>query len=170
MKLGGVLKLLLILFLLSSIAFSCIDKKKGKFNFKEVGTTEFVEVNPILDGDAPINFKTLYNYILKPKCIGCHSSQLAYPENDPVNLSKYFYLVESRFVPILVKGNAERSRLFLSVKHGEMPPKAPLDPKEIDYIKKWIDLCAPEFQEDINLCKDRIPSEPGDDEPGDDEP
>ena len=43
--------------------------------------------NLVLSGQAPLNFDSLQKYILKPKCMGCHSGSEARPENDPIDFT-----------------------------------------------------------------------------------
>jgi hypothetical protein len=161
------IKSLTVITLLLTILSGCLplDIEKGELQFR-VKTSESI-INPIIKGEAKLNFENLYEYILKPKCISCHSDSLAEPLNDPIKLNEYNYLIEDRFVPILRKGKPLKSRLYLEVFYGEMPPKAPLNPKEIEYIKKWIEKCAPKDDSTPDDCIDR----PGDDddEPGDDD-
>jgi hypothetical protein len=79
-----------------------------------------------------------------------------------------------RFVPLLIKGRPEKSRLFQTVESGEMPEEGTLLDSEVEFIRKWIQACAPkETQSSIpDDCNSggSDDDEPGDDEPGDDEP
>ncbi len=160
------MRLVLMHFLLFILACSCLSSEKGPLRFSVPDRRDLVVVSPIIAGTADYDFKTLYKHILLPKCIGCHEGSSAKPENDPIDLSSYNYLVEDRFIPILRPGEPHKSRLFLSTLNNEMPPQAPLEPEEVLYIKNWIKKCAPEFKEQSSLCN----SAPGDDEPSDDEP
>lgn len=137
-----------------------------KFRLKNQQRTSII--SPIITGEAKYDFNTLYEHILKPKCIRCHQGDSAKPENDPIDLTKYEFLVEDRFVPVLIKGNSQRSRLFVSTFKGEMPPKVPLEEIEIAYIKKWIELCAPETTDSSTTDCFSGPGD-DDDEPGDDD-
>lgn len=113
---------------------------------------------------TPLGFDSLHKFILKPKCLSCHSGPNAEPMNDPIDFSTYESTMVDRFIPLVVKGNPYKGRLFNSVESGEMPPKMNLHQKEIDFIKKWIEACAP--KEAVT----EIPSEcPADDDGGDDD-
>jgi len=130
-----------------------------------------VKVTPIINGEAEVNYQNLNEYIIKTKCIKCHQGPQAEPENDPVDLSSYELIMEDRFIPVLIKGSPQRSRLFLTVESFEMPPKVPLEPEEIEFIRKWIENCAPKDSK-VGNCNGSGSGDdgPGDDEPGDDEP
>ena len=67
----------------------------------------------------------------------------AKPKNDPIDFTSYETAMVKRFVPLLVGGKPEISRLFISVDSGEMPPKVRLPKGDVDYIRRWIEACAP---------------------------
>ena len=162
---------------------SCVFPVKGPLLFNVKGGSGLSAVSPIVSGEAEYDFKTLYEHIIKPKCLSCHQGEGALPVNDPIDLSSYKLMTQDCFIPIFVKGKPERSRLFITVDKGEMPPKTPLEPEEVAYIKRWIELCGPESAfkdgcqggspgDDDGPGDDDEPSddEPSDDEPSDDEP
>lgn len=154
MRILNLLTLLLVL-------FSCnpSDIEKGEMTFidrtpeKEVVKPVLV-VNPILTGEAKYNFQTLYDYILKPKCIGCHNESRGRPSWDPVILTSYNSLLKGNFVPVINKGKPEESTLYSEVFKGSMPPKVPLEEVEIQYIRDWIEKCAPEVDASRETCND----------------
>lgn len=117
----------------------------------------------LIKDTTPIGFTSLKKLILVPKCISCHSGPEAKPESDPIDFSSYESTMIDRFIPLIVKGNPYKGRLFESVESGEMPPKIRLHAREIDFIKKWIEACAP--KDDIT----EMPSECPDDDGGDDD-
>lgn len=162
------------LLLLLGFTSSCVFPVKGPLSFKVKKETGLSVISPIIAGNAEYNFKNLYDHILKPKCLKCHQGEEAKPKNDPIDFSNYEIMMTDRFVPLLRKGEPLRSRLFLEVESGEMPPRFPLEPEEIEYIKRWIELCAPKETPTLagGCSPDGGPGddEPGDDEPGDDEP
>ena len=127
-------------FSLFLILVSCIEKTTElTARIKEDRSIEDLLIN----GQAPLNFESLQKYILRPKCMSCHSGEDAEPENDPIDFTSYESTMIDRFVPLLVKGIPEKSRLFQSVYEGEMPEEGTLSTAEIDFIKKWIQACAP---------------------------
>lgn len=153
-------KILLILALLPFV--SCGFKPSAlKFNDKTFPTLGIA----LMQGQAPLNFETLQNHILKPKCMSCHSGEDAAPKLDPINFDTYETTMVSRFIPLLIKGKSEKSRLYQSVESGEMPIKGHLHHLEIKFIKDWIDTCAPKVlaEEDFSSCD----TGGGDDDDGD---
>ena len=166
------MKSILITFILVFM-ISC-KRRPSDLTFKS--RDELVRGNQLMTGKAPLNFKSLQKYILKPKCMSCHSGPDAKPINDPIDFSTYELTMVDRFIPLLVKGKPEKSRLFLSVEDGEMPVEGVLSNIEIEFIKKWIEACAPkETSTSIpDDCRDGGDDDDGpgddDDEPGWDEP
>ena len=120
-------------------------------------------------GQAPLTYESLYKYILKPKCLSCHGAKDAKPVKDPIDFSTYETMMIDRFVPLLIKGKAFKSRLFESVDSGEMPEEGMLSAAEIDFIRKWINACAPKTEADIRTDGCKTPTDPGDGEPGEDD-
>ena len=106
--------------------------------------------------------------------MSCHSGPDAKPMNDPIDFTTYDTTMVDRFIPLLVKGKPQKSRLFLSVEEGEMPVDGTLSNIEIEFVKKWIDACAPKetptsIPDNCNGNGDNDDG-PGDDGPGDDGP
>lgn len=173
------MKVILITFILI-FSVSC-KRSPSDLTFKS--RDELVRGNQLMTGKAPLNFKSLQKYILKPKCMSCHSGPDAKPKNDPIDFSTYELTMVDRFIPLLVKGKPEKSRLFLSVEDGEMPVEGMLSNIEIEFIKKWIEACAPEDtptsipddcsdggdDDDGPGDDDDGPGDDDDDEPGDDD-
>lgn len=149
--------LLFILF----VASSCY-RAKSKLIYEEINRT--IGSGTLISVTTPLGFKSVHEYIFVPKCLRCHSGPNAEPPEDPIDLSSYESTMTDRFIPLIVKGNPYKGRLYGSLESGEMPPKIRLHDKEIEFIKKWIEACAP--KEDIS----EIPSEcPDDDTGGDDD-
>lgn len=95
----------------------------------------------ILPADAKHNFTNLYQYILKPKCISCHSGER--PDDD-IDLTTYDNILNHPFYYLVVPGLPFDSSLYLSVLHDDMPSENPaLSKAEKDFIKKWIEINAP---------------------------
>lgn len=133
------LYLLFILF----FSISC-GNKPSELKFKRVDNA--FSGNLLLNGKAPLDFDSLQKYILKPKCIACHSGPDAKPKNDPIDFNTYETTMVNRFIPLLIKGKPEKSRLYKSVLSGEMPISGKLHSIEIEFIKNWIKACAPKIE------------------------
>ncbi|MCO4795052.1 MAG: hypothetical protein KC493_15150 [Bacteriovoracaceae bacterium] len=151
--------LLFLLFALSS-CFSSSEKSDVSFKDRRNDVRGRVLITP----KSPLSFKFLKKNILDRKCTSCHSP----PDPDlDIDFSTYETTTEDRFVPILIKGKAEKSRLYKSVLSGEMPAQSSmLSSQEIEYIKRWINNCAPEFENDQADCLD---DSDDDDDFGDDD-
>jgi len=160
------------------LIISCIRDRPSELVFREFQDSAG---RSWLKPGAPLNFASVKTFILEPKCLSCHSGASAKPENDPIDFSTYETTMVDRFIPLLVKGDPEDSRLYHSVETGEMPPKKRLTNEEIEFIHDWIDACAPEETPDSipDGCSghdddgdddDGPGDEPGGDEPGGDEP
>jgi hypothetical protein len=162
-------KALLAIFILV-ISASC-KRSPSDLSFKS--KDDLVRRNQLATGEAPLNFNSLQKYILKPKCMSCHSGPDAKPNNDPIDFTTYDSTMVDRFIPLLVKGKPQKSRLFLSVEDGEMPVEGTLSNVEIEFIKKWIEACAP--KETPTSIPDNCDGSgdnddgPGDNGPGDDD-
>ena len=129
----------------------------------------------LIPGDAPVSFESVQDYILKPKCMSCHSGPDAKPSNDPIDFTTYESTMEDRFIPLLIKGDPENSRLYEAVETGDMPVEGTLSNKEIEFIRDWIVACAPKKAQNSipTNCSDDgdgDDDEPGGDGPGGDEP
>lgn len=86
-----------------------------------------------------ISFKKSIEPLLKEKCWRCHGASVQKGElalHTPELIEK-----GSESGPVVLAGNAEGSRLYEAVKHGEMPPdnQGTLTDDETDLIKRWID-------------------------------
>jgi len=158
-------KSLLPLFLLF-ISFSC-KRSPSELTFKS--RDQLVRGNLLTAGKAPLNYDSLQKFILKPKCMSCHSGSDAKPKNDPIDFTTYESTMTDRFIPLLVKGMPHKSRLFLSVESGEMPVEGALSEVEVDFIKKWIEACAPKDTATSILSDCEIDDGSGDDGPGSDD-
>ena len=157
-------KALLAIFILV-ISASC-KRSPSDLSFKS--KDDLVRRNQLATGEAPLNFNSLQKYILKPKCMSCHSGPDAKPNNDPIDFTTYDSTMVDRFIPLLVKGKPQKSRLFLSVEDGEMPVDGTLSNVEIEFIKKWIEACAPK-ETPNSIPDDCEDGDDDDDGPGDDD-
>ena len=158
------IKVLLVIFILV-ISASC-KRSPSDLSFKS--KDDLVRRNQLATGEAPLNFNSLQKYILKPKCMSCHSGPDAKPNNDPIDFTTYDSTMVDRFIPLLVKGKPQKSRLFLSVEDGEMPVDGTLSNVEIEFIKKWIEACAPK-ETPNSIPDDCEDGDDDDDGPGDDD-
>jgi hypothetical protein len=96
----------------------------------------------ILPSDAKHNFNNLYKYILEPKCISCHSGD---EPDDDIDLTTYDNILNHPFYFLIVAGAPDESSLYLSVLNDDMPSEGDiLTPEEKEFIKKWIELNAPQ--------------------------
>ena len=158
------IKVLLVIFILV-VSASC-KRSPSDLSFKS--KDDLVRRNQLATGEAPLNFNSLQKYILKPKCMSCHSGPDAKPNNDPIDFTTYDSTMVDRFIPLLVKGKPQKSRLFLSVEEGEMPVDGTLSNIEIEFVKKWIDACAPK-ETPNSIPDDCEDGDDDDDGPGDDD-
>lgn len=123
-----------------SLLSGCIYKgKKAPLNL--TNTNDQI-VNPVLlPQNAEVNYENLHKYILKPKCISCHSGET--PDGD-VGLSSYDEILNHPFYYVVVPGYPEESSLYQSVKDDSMPPEGRLlSQEEKNFLKKWIELNGP---------------------------
>jgi hypothetical protein len=79
------------------------------------------------------NFSDIFEKIIMPKCVSCHSTQLP---SDDIDLSSYDAIMNSNTVSA---GNSGMSSLYNSMIAGTMPPVGAMDPSEIALVGKWID-------------------------------
>jgi mono/diheme cytochrome c family protein len=91
-------------------------------------------------GSQKVQFPAV-GQIFNDKCVSCHSDNEAM---GGVNLASYEKVLSS--IPaVVIPGQAQQSRLYLSVKSGRMPlVGGPLSEIEIESIRRWIsDGCEP---------------------------
>ena len=75
--------------------------------------------------------------ILENKCLRCHNPEKARADVDLSSYAKVFDYSEY-FSVITEAGNPEGSGIYTEVFSGNMPPKIPLEPEEVAFIKRWI--------------------------------
>ena len=156
------IKKIYFLFIIFILASGCLKRDPSEVQFSK--TSDVIRSNEMLRGDAPLSYASLKKYVLKPKCMSCHSGPDAKPTNDPIDFSTYETAMVKRFVPLLIKGKPDTSRLFLTVESGEMPVEGVLHEKEVEFVKKWIEACAPKNE------PEEIPTDcPTDDDDDDDD-
>ena len=91
------------------------------------GTTPRPE--PIVDP----TFQSIYNNILVPKCVKCHSPTGIRPQED------YTSYARTRQTGRVVAGNANASRLYRSCEEGSMPDDIPpLNSQQLGALRDWI--------------------------------
>lgn len=100
------------------------------------------EVTPILL--MPLNYKSLTDRILRPKCLQCHSEK---GEESDMSFYPYETLME---IERLWKIPAVESKIYKEITDKE-DPMPPLDSKiplltddEIEFVRRWIDAGKPE--------------------------
>ena len=130
-----------LLFIFCAIITGCMQRNPSDVAY--IGFAEESTSTGPISADLPLNYKNLKKFILEPKCMSCHSGVDAKPENDPIDFTSFETAMVKRFVPLLIEGKPEISRLFISVDRGEMPPRGKLHEQDLDYIKRWIEACAP---------------------------
>ncbi len=115
----------------------CIPGAKGPllYKFKEV---EVQVVDEFSLENEPATFEKVTEYIFKDKCIRCHRKDRA---KLGVDLSEYekVFGYSDYFQPIVTKGDPDQSGVYTEVARGAMPPKEPLTPEEVAFIKRWIE-------------------------------
>ncbi len=83
-------------------------------------------------------FSSINRYILRPKCLKCHSPNGIRPRED---YSSYQSTISTGGVN---SGNANSSRLYLTCADGGMPDDAaPLNDNQLGAIRDWINAGAP---------------------------
>lgn len=154
--------------ILVMILLNSCQAQKGELRFRD-NTLPF-KGSLLIQGKAPLSFKSLQKYVLKPKCMACHSTKAGKvePELDPIDFDTYESTMVKRFIPLLKKGKPEISRLYETVESGEMPELGKLHDKEIEFIAKWIKACAP--KEEVTTIPEECPTDDDDDDDfGDDD-
>jgi uncharacterized membrane protein len=150
----------ILFFILLTLLLSCDKKPTSEVTFRDLDNLPPIDrlekkgVDSELDYETlPLTFANLKKHILDPKCTFCHSGDDAEPSFDPIIFTSYDSTINGNFIPLLVKGDAENSSLYKAVASGDMPPKTKndLNDAEVDYVKRWIDACAPETEDDIVL-------------------
>jgi hypothetical protein len=143
------MSVLLILFIITT---SCSERNPSPVRYSKIGKndkTVFVKKNKLLSGEAPLNFASLQKYILKPKCISCHSGSDSKPTNDPIDFSSYENMMVKRDIKLFsfTRKDSKRSRFYRSLIHIDIEKRMPLESKrltevELNFIQDWIASCA----------------------------
>ncbi len=104
--------------------------------------SEDKDVSKPLDPEE-ITFTTIYQQLLVPQCLQCHGSE---KPADGIDLSSMAGIENSfSWPPVLTPGEPEQSRLFLSIRDGEMPKRGPpVSPDLVELVETWIILGAKE--------------------------
>lgn len=90
------------------------------------------ENNSSTQSPLSANFNDIFNRIVQPKCVGCHSSSLP---GGGIDLSSYEAISTSGTV---VPGNSGLSTFYTSMITGRMPPLDKLDFEDVVVIGSWI--------------------------------
>ena len=167
---SGKLILIFIVFLTSCIVRPTPSDVVYSFNDGKPRTIS----NDLTRGIAPLNYASIKKYILKPKCITCHSGATAKPlGNGAVDFSTYELAMQSADgIPLVIKGNSNRGRLIGSLTHQDPEKRMPLKANELtqlemNFITNWIEACAP--KETLDEIPEVCPSDDDDDWVDDDD-
>jgi hypothetical protein len=121
-------------------------------NLKVVDINDCREVTPDKDKKTelpieqmPINYSSLLERILKPRCIGCHNV-----DNETEAASTLFFpyeeIAKDRYNWKAPGTNSKIARLLRKTDDDRMPPPeegAPLSESEIQFVIKWVDAGKP---------------------------
>ncbi len=93
---------------------------------------------PVEEPTVEPTFSSINRYILRPKCLKCHSPSGIRPRED---YSSYSSTIATGGVN---RGNANSSRLYLTCLDGGMPDdSAPLNTNQLNALRDWINDGAP---------------------------
>lgn len=106
-----------------------------------------VPVEPPI-AQLPLNYKNIYEQILRPKCVKCHNPD---HESDASTIL-FFPYNEISEAPRRWKSPASESKIIRSVTRTDqdrMPPPPPegaepLTSQELEFLSRWIDAGVPE--------------------------
>jgi|TARA_Y100000768_G_scaffold247434_1_gene187727 hypothetical protein len=174
MMMKSKIKSLLILMIIA-MASSCSKRTPSPLQYKKQGDNRFAVSNKLLKGEAPLNFASLQKYILKPKCMSCHSGADAKPKNDPIDFSSYKAMMKKREISLFnfTKQDAKRSRFYKSLVHIDVKKRMPLEAnqlseKELNFVQDWISNCAKEMTVSQTPVNCNLGSDNNDDDDWDD--
>jgi hypothetical protein len=133
------------LYLLFVLGFSsCIyhGEKSDALIYRTVNDDGTILSRQTLPANAKHNFENLFKFIIKPKCLSCHSGN---EPDDDIDLSTYSNIINHPYYYLVVPGSPLDSSLFISINNDDMPSDtSPLSSAEKQFIRKWIELNAPE--------------------------
>ncbi len=142
----------LLILLIAAILSSCGKRTHSPLQFQKQDKDRFTVSNKLLRGEAPLNFASLQKYILKTKCMSCHSGASAKPKNDPIDFSSYEKMMKKREISLFsfTRQDSKRSRFYKSLVHTDIKKRMPLEArelseKELNFIQDWIADCAQEM-------------------------
>lgn len=82
-----------------------------------------------------VTFSKVFANTIQPKCVSCHRSGR---DDGGVRLDNY-----TNVMKVVSPRNANGSRLYTSIKSGDMPPSGSVSAVALADIKAWIDRGAP---------------------------
>jgi hypothetical protein len=89
---------------------------------------------------GPPSFAREVAPLLRAHCLKCHAGPKARADLDLT--SRAGLLAGGTHGPALVPGKAASSPLFVHVRDGKMPPRAPLPARDAETLRRWIDAGA----------------------------
>src|SRR5947209_400387 len=105
---------------------------------------------PTKDGMA--FFETYVRPVLAERCYGCHSTQARKLKGELRLDSQAGITKGGEGGPVVVPGDAEKSRLIQAVRWTDpdlaMPPKEKLSPQQIERLEQWVRMGAPDPRTD----------------------
>ncbi|APW62076.1 DUF1553 domain-containing protein [Paludisphaera borealis] len=103
-------------------------------------------------GEAPASGESLFTgqveAILANSCVRCHGGDHKKGELDLSRRAPALKGGENG--PAIVPGNLDESLLIEKVAAGEMPPKSPLKPEQVEALRAWVKAGAPYPREPVS--------------------
>ena len=118
----------------------CWEERSG-FEFGK--NQEIRRLNAQSALEVEVNFTNLKKFILTPHCLNCHNQSSNNPAYDPIDFSSLESMMIERYEALINPGDAQNSRLYQSVHQQRMPLDEKLNIYEIDFLRRWINYCAP---------------------------
>lgn len=128
-----------------------ITSKGGAANFSGIEIWRGQQTSSSLGGFSQEQLDFFENQIrplLAAKCYGCHSAEAREREGDLLVDSRPGMLAGGSRGPAVVPGKPDQSTLFHAITYADdelqMPPEGKLSRAEIESVRKWIGMGAPD--------------------------